>query len=135
MKVLELKGYKSLRALNAFNALMLGLKMLPQYAGETYEDFYQRVSEMPPRDQEKIIREALLFVELSKEEVSAVVSFCADVNGVAYNDANIKNLGPKELFECIVAVCCEIGKIKVDIISDSEKKNFGTSRLISADAS
>ncbi len=97
--------------------------MLPQYMGETYEDFFQRVSEMPQGDQEKIIREAALFVELSKEEVSALVSFCADANDVPYVDANIKNLGPKELMECIVAVSCEIAKIKVDIVSESEKKN------------
>lgn len=122
-KVLELRGFKSLRALNAFHTLMLGLKMLPAYIGETYEAFYSRVSEMPPADQEKLIREAALFVELQKEELEALVCFCADPNGVRYTPENMGNLGPKELHEIIVSVCSEIAKIKIDLVSDAQKKN------------
>lgn len=123
MKVLELRGYKSLKALNAFHALMLGLKMLPAYMGESYEDFYARVSEMDAASQEKLIREAALFVELQKDEVEALVGFCCDPNGVPYSAENVKNLGPKELVEVIVAVCVEISKIKIDLVTESEKKN------------
>lgn len=123
MTVLELRGFKSLRALNAFNTLMLGLKMLPAYMGESYEEFFDRVSKMEPADQEKLIREAVLFVELQKEEVEAMICFCADPNGVPYTVANMKTLGPKELHEAIVAVCKEIAKIKIDLVGESEKKN------------
>ncbi len=123
MRVLELKGYKSLKALHAFHALMLGLKMLPSYIAESYEDFYDRVSKMPEVDQEKLIREAALFVELQKEEVESLLSFCADANGVPYSPENLKNLGPKELHEIIVAVCVQISKIKIDLVSTDEKKN------------
>ena len=130
IKVLELKGFKALRALNAFHALMLGLKMLPAYMGESYETFFDRVSLMPPDDQEKLIREAVLFVELQKEEVEALIGFCADPNGVPYSAENLKNLGPRELHECIVAVCCEIGKIKVDLVSNAQKKNSESAQSI-----
>lgn len=123
MKVLELKGYKSLRALNAFNALMLGLKMLPAYMAEEYETFLNRVNLMPPEDQRKMIREAALFVELQKEEVEAIICFCADKNGVPYTSENLKSLGPDQLIEIIVAVCFEIAQIKIDFVSESEKKN------------
>jgi hypothetical protein len=123
MAVRELKGHKSLRALNAFHALMLGLKMLPAYMGESYEDFFSRIEDMPPSDQEKMIREAALFVELQKEEVDALLSFCEDKNGVPYSEANVKNLGPKELVDSIVAVCMEMAKIKIDFVSEAEKKN------------
>lgn len=123
MKVLELRGHKSLRALNAFHTLMLGLKMLPAYVGESYEEFYSRVSEMPPSDQEKLIREAALFVELQKEEIEAIACFCTDRNGVPFSPENIKNLSPKEIVEMIVAVSMEIAKIKIDLVSDAEKKN------------
>ena len=47
MEVAKLEGYKSLRALNAFHTLMLGLKMLPAYGAIPYEEFYQTMSEMP----------------------------------------------------------------------------------------
>jgi len=123
MKVLELKGYKSLRALNVFHTLMLGLKMLPAYMGETYEDFYDRISKMDAASQEKLIREAALFVEIQKEELEALITFCADANGVPYSAENMKSLGPKDLHEMIVAVCMQIAKIKIDLVSDSEKKN------------
>ncbi len=123
MNVRELKGYKSLRALNVFHALMLGLKMLPNYAHESYEDFFARVQGLPTSDQEKMIREAALFVTLDREEVEALICFVEDRNGVAYGPENVKNLGPDELHECIVSVCTEISKIKINFVTDSEKKN------------
>jgi hypothetical protein len=123
MTVLELKGYKSLRALNAYSALMLGLKMIPEYMTESYEEFLARLDDMPEADQKKMIQKAALFVTLSDEEVQALVCFCADKNGVPYSKENLKSLGPKELVEIIVAVCGEIAKIKIDFLTDSEKKN------------
>lgn len=123
MRVLELKGYKSLRAFNAFNALMLGLKMLPMYMGESYEEFLRRLQDMPREDQKKMIREAAMFVELEKEEVAALIAFAADKNGVPYSHENMKNLGPDDLVNIIVEVCAEISKIRIDFVSDNEKKN------------
>jgi hypothetical protein len=130
MKVLEIKGYKSLKALNAFHTLMLGLKMLPSYMGESYEDFYSRISEMDESGQEKLIREAVLFVELQKEEVEAVLGFCADSNNVPYGPENLKSLSPDKIVEMIVAVCKEIAKIKINFVSEAEKKNSQDSLLI-----
>lgn len=122
-KVLPLTGYKSYRALQAYNALMLGLKMLPSYMGESYEDFFARIEKMPPEDQVKMIKEAALFVNLEKEEVDSIICFCADKNGVPFGPENMKSLGPDEIWGMIVAVATEISKIKIDFVTDSEKKN------------
>jgi len=130
LNVLELRGYKSLRAMNAFHTLMLGLKMLPAYMTESYEDFYSRIEAMPETDQEKMIREAVMFVNLQKDEVEAIACFCTDANGVPYTAENLKNLSPKDLVEMIVAVCKEISKIKVNFVSEIEKKNSKISQLI-----
>jgi hypothetical protein len=81
-------------------------------------------------DQEKLIREAVMFVELQKEEVEALVCFCADKNGVPFSAENIKSLGPQDLVEIVVAVCLEISKIKINFVSESEKKNSKTSPLM-----
>jgi hypothetical protein len=102
---------------------MLGLKMLPQYMGESYEEFLARIHEMPEEDQKKMITEAAMFVELSKEEVEALTCFCIDKNGVPYTAENLKNLNPKEQVEIIVSVCMAIAKIRIDFITESEKKN------------
>lgn len=123
MEVRELKGYKSLRALNGFNALLLGLKMLPSYQSESYEEFFDKVQAMPEDAQEKIIREACLFVQLQPDEIEAMVSFCADANGVPYGIENIKNLSTVDLVEVIVAVSMKIAKMNVGLVSESEKKN------------
>lgn len=122
-KVLPLVGFKSLRAFNAFHALLLGVKMLPAYMGESYEDFLQKVEDMPEADQRKILLAGARHVNLEKEEIESLICFCTDKNGVPYSAENLKNLGPEELIEVIVSVCLEIGKIKIHFISESEKKN------------
>jgi hypothetical protein len=122
MKVLELKGYKSLRALNAFHALMLGMKMLPAHISESYEAFYKRFGGLSDNEKETMIREAALFVELSQDEIEALASFCADANGIPFNKNNISNLKPDQMIDIIVSVCMEIGKIKIDMVSEDEKK-------------
>jgi hypothetical protein len=122
-QVSELKGYKSLRAFNAFHALMLGLKMIPQYMSESYEDFLARVQAMPFEDQQKMIRQAAHHVELQREEVEALVSFTKDSNGVPNSAENLNSYTPTEIVEIIVAVCSEISRIKIDFVSENEKKN------------
>lgn len=121
-KVLPLTGYKSLRALNAFHALLLGLKMLPAYVGESYESFYSAFAEKGEAEKEKLLREAAVFVQLQQDEVEALVSFSTDKNGIPYSSVNMKNLSVDELHEVIVAVCMEIGRIRVDLVSSEEKK-------------
>lgn len=123
MTVLELKGYQSLRAMNVFHTLMLGLKMLPAYLTQGYEEFFSRVqNEMSPSEQEKLIREAALFVRLDEDEIKALICFTADPNGVPYTAENIKNLSPDQIYEAIVAVCFQISQIKINLITETEKK-------------
>lgn len=123
MKVLPLVGYKSLKALNAFHTLLLGLKMLPAYMSEDYETFYASFIDKTDDQKEKALREAAAFVSLNEDEVFALISFCEDRNGVPYQEVNVKNLGASELMNVIVAVCMEIGRIKIELVSDHEKKN------------
>lgn len=63
-----------------------------------------------------------MFVQLEKDEVDSLIAFCSDKNGVAYDDTNMHNLGPDELVEVIVAVCSEVAKIKINFVSEDEKK-------------
>lgn len=122
MKILPLKGYKSLKALNAFHTLLLGLKMLPMHFAEPYDEFYANFADKTDAEKEKFLREAVIFVPLQPEEVEALVAFATDKNEIPYSAVNLKNLGPDELVECIVSVCMEIGRIKIELVSESEKK-------------
>jgi hypothetical protein len=122
-KVLPLVGFKSLRAFNAFHALLLGVKMLPAYMGETYEEFLERVEEMSEADQRKVLMAGARHVALEKEEIESLICFCTDKNGVPYSAENLKNLGPDDLVDVIVEVCLAIGRIKINFVSEAEKKN------------
>ena len=124
MRPLPLKGVKSLRALNAFHALLLGLKMLPAYIGESYESFSGTFRTRPDEEKERFLREAASFVQLEPDEVEALLTFVADDNGVPFSSVNLKNLGPGEILDAVVLVCCEIGKIRIDFVNDAEKKKF-----------
>lgn len=123
MKVRELVGLESFFAFQVYHKLLLGLKMLPAYLSVPYETFYSGIELMGEVDQEKLIREAALFVNLDKEEINAMAVFCCDSNGVRYTSENLKSLKPDEIFEIIVAVSMQIAKIKVNFVSEPEKKN------------
>lgn len=129
VNVLPLVGFKSLRALNGFHALLLGLKMLPLYLDQDYATFYESFKDKSDSEKEGALRQAASFVELGREEVSALISFATDPNGIPYSDANSKTLKADELFEIIVAVCMEIGRIKIDLVTEEEKKKSPITRL------
>lgn len=124
MKVLELKGYKSLRAYNVFSTLMLGLKMIPDYMHLSYEEFLGSIDQMNEDDQRKMLKKAAMFVNLEKEEIEAIICFATDKHGVPYSSENIRNLTPDKLIEAIVEVCMQVSKIKVDFVSEDEKKKL-----------
>lgn len=128
MQVEEIKGYKGLRAFNAFHKLMLGLKMLPQYIGESYEDFFDRIHQMPDADQRKVIREAAVFVDLEKEELEAMASFCRDPNGISYGPEQLKKANPEVILNIVESVGFEIVKFRIDSVTETEKKNLKTSQ-------
>lgn len=126
MKVLPLQGYKSLRALNAFHTLLLGLKMLPVHLSTDYVTFFESFKTKSDEEKESAIRQAVAFVQLTYEEIEAMVSFVVDKNGVPYSSINFKDLKPNEIFEIIVAVAMEVGRIKVELVSENEKKKSPT---------
>lgn len=121
-KILPFKGYQSLKALNAFNALLLGLKMLPAYLQYDYPTFFDSFKQKSPEETETLIREAVAFVHLEQTEIDALMSFAADSNGIPFGKSNINNLAPEEIFEIIVQVCIEFSKIDINLVSEEEKK-------------
>ncbi len=122
MRVLPLVGFKALKALNAFHTLLLGLKMLPSYVDVSYEKFYEGFDEMSDTEKENAVRQAVLHVPLTEEEFQALAGFATDSNGLAISQLNLANFSPDQIYEMLVAVCLEIGKIKIEILTKSEKK-------------
>lgn len=123
MKIRPLKGPKGLQALSANCKLLLGVMQTPAFAGVSYEDFFASFQEMTETEKERVIRLAVGLVDLYSEEVHAIVSFAEDSNGVPYTKENIDNLGVKELFEAVVAVCMEVSRIDISLVTPKEKKS------------
>lgn len=123
MEMRALAGVESLPALNVFSTLMLGLNQLPMYRAMRFEQFLTSVEKMPAPDQEKIIREALMFVNLDPTEVLSVVRFFNDPNGVPYCRQNIDSVGLKDIFNMIVEACKAVVQIAVTLLTPDEKKN------------
>lgn len=123
MKILPLRGHASLRALNVFHMLMMGLKMTPSYMAWSYEDFFEMIQKCPPEKQKTFIREAANLVAIEEDELKAVISFACDANGVPYGAANLKNLEPAQLVDIVTEVCFEISQMRIDLVTKSEKKN------------
>jgi hypothetical protein len=109
--------------MRAYSLALLGLKMLPEHMGKEFSEFYAEIEARGQEAIEAAIRHAVSFVALEDEEIENVLAFVTDANGVPISSANIKNLGPNEIKEAIVAVFIEISKIKVNLVTSEEKKN------------
>lgn len=118
-----------MQAMYAYQKVILGLNMLPLNISKAYHEFASETRELTIEEQETLIRQGCIQVPLAKEEIEALLVFCADKHGVPYDHTNMGNLGPKELHECMVAVCMEMVKIDISLVSKDEKKKFHTSRL------
>lgn len=124
MKVLSIQGMNSLYAAQAAHKLLFGLKMLPQYMGESYEEFVERLDAMPDKDKETMIREAAVFVKLEEDELLDLAQYAADANGVPYTKENMKSLKPEDIHEIVVLVSMQVFREhKIRLLSESEKKN------------
>lgn len=123
VKSKELVGLSSYSALQVFYKVMIGLKMYAAYAHLEPQEFFELIENMSEQEQDKVIREALLLVSLDKEELECLTSFCTDANGVPFRSENMKSLKPDQIFEISVKSCIELSKIKINFITENEKKN------------
>ena len=134
-KLLPLKGVQSLKALNGFSALILGLNMIPEYAQIPFEEFFHSFKDRTPGNIETMIRKAVSLVQLSDDEIMSMVGFASDQNDIPISRENIKNLSPDDIFEIIVQVSLELSRININLVSEAEKKSSKTSPLTSGEFS
>jgi hypothetical protein len=105
--------------------------MLPVNLSTDYVTFFESFKTKTDEEKESAIRQAVAFVQLTYEEIEAMVSFVVDKNGVPYSSINFKDLKPDDIFEIIVSVAMEVGRIKVELVSENEKKKSPTTRSTS----
>lgn len=123
IKTKELEGYESFLALQVWYKVMIGYKMFAPNAHFELEKFFEHLGDMDDAEKEKCVREALLITPLSKEDIELVSVFCSDANGVSFKQENMRKLSPSQVHDILAKVFMEITKIKINLLSEDEKKN------------
>ena len=123
VKVLPLKGYNAMAAMPTYHRLLLGLKMLPDYASIDYVAFYEMFGVMQEHEKESLLRQAIAFVKLEREELEPIIALSVDKNGVPLSSINIKNMDLEEIYEVVVAVGMAYSRLKIRLVTEEEKKN------------
>ncbi|MGB2579415.1 hypothetical protein AAIR98_001334 [Elusimicrobium simillimum] len=122
VRVLPLKGLKSIWALNAYNTLLFGLATEQALTGQPFEETYKNFEALPLEAKELQLRRAISIVNLPEDDMRSLICFAQDANGVPFTDANTARMSPEDIVEVLTAVCLEISKIKIRSISDDVKK-------------
>lgn len=130
-QVLPLVGPAAQNVLSTYTKLLLGISLLPQYAAKPYEQFFEELDDWDDEQVEFLIRLAVRTVALDAEELMSLFRFATDENGVSFSRVNISNLSLEEIYEVLTAVCLEVSKIKVTMVTKEEKKKSVTSQSIS----
>lgn len=123
MQVLELRGLESIWAFNAYQTLLRGLALEQACLGQDMETTFANFEGLDLAGKEKELRRALSMVNLEREDMLNLLTFVADVNGIPYAKKNLKNMGPTELMEAMLAVCLKISEINPRLATDDAKKN------------
>lgn len=124
MEVLELRGLESVWAFNAYQTLLRGLALEQACLGQDMETTFANFEGLDLAGKERELRRAFSMVNLEKEDMLNLLTFVADVNGIPYAKKNLKNLGPTELTEAMLAVCLKISEIKPRLATEEVKKNY-----------
>ena len=113
VEVTELKGIRSVKALNIYSQLLLGYKMLPIHFDKTYDEFLEWFSKLADGDKRIIVKQALSAVSLEDTEISALTSFAKDENNVLYTKSVIDHLPANKIVEVAAEVCMALDRLEV----------------------
>ena len=121
-KLSPITGLESLSVLNVYQTLLIGLQMMPAYITWEAEDFLAAIEAMDFEDQKKVFWDAAKIVPLEKDEVEKLLRYYKDPNGVPISKENIRALNAMQIAEMIVNVCMDIAQMKIDFVTEDEKK-------------
>ena len=124
MQVLELRGLESIWAFNAYQTLLRGLALEQACLGQDMDTTLANFEGLDLAGKERELRRALSMVNLEKEDMLNLLAFVADVNGIPYAKKNVKNIGPAELIDAMLAVCLKISEINPRLATEDVKKNY-----------
>ena len=113
VEVVELKGIKSVKALNIYSQLLLGYKMLPIHIDKTYDEFLEYFSKLDENDKRIIIKQALSAVNMEDTDITTLTSFAKDENGVLYTKSVIDHLPANKIVEVAAEVCMALDRLEV----------------------
>lgn len=122
--VKELRGLKSVYAVNALSNLVYGLAVEQAHLGQDIETTYAKFEALDEAGQRAQLKHALRLVNLSKEDMLNLLSFAVDVNGIPYDEGRVKSMAPTDIMDAMLEVACKVAQaVKPRTITDDAKKN------------
>lgn len=113
IKIKELKGLKSVRALTVYTKLVLALGLTPYNKEGSITEFAKKFEEYPAEEKKVLLKAACASVWLEDDEIEAVTSFALDENNIAYESESLFEMKPSEIVKIMSEVCFKISETKI----------------------
>ena len=124
IQVKELRGLKSVYAVNALSNLVYGLAIEQAHLGQDIEETFAKFEQLDEKGQREQLKHALRIVNLSEEDMLNLLSFVLDVNGIPFDRARAGKMQPTEIMDAMLEVACKVAQaIKPRSITEDAKKN------------
>lgn len=125
VSVKELRGLKSVYAVNALSNLVYGLAIEQAHLGQDIEETFAKFEKLDEAGQREQLKHALRVVNLGQDDMLNLMSFALDANGVPFDEARVQRMQPTEILDAMLEVACKVAQtIKPRSISEDAKKNF-----------
>ena len=123
--VKELKGLKSIYAVNALSSLVYGLASEQAHLGQGIEETYAKFEQLDEAGQRIQLKHALQVVNLTQDDMLNLLCFALDPNGVPYDETRVKNMAPTDIMDAMLEVACKVAQTvkKTRSITEDSKKN------------
>ncbi|MDR3243820.1 MAG: hypothetical protein LBT79_03630 [Elusimicrobiota bacterium] len=113
MKIKELKGLKSVKALNVYMKLVIGIAMTYFNKEKSFDAFLKNFEGYDLEKKRTLLKLACLIVQLEEDEVEALTRFAVDDDDIAYERPALSNLKTSELVAIMVEVLLKISEVEV----------------------
>ena len=123
--VKELRGLKSIYAVNALSSLVYGLAIEQAHLGQDIEETYAKFERLDEKEQREQLKHALRIVNLTQDDMLNLLYFALDANGVPFDENRVKNMAPTDIMDAMLEVACKVAKTvkKTRSITEDSKKN------------
>ncbi|MBE6457568.1 MAG: hypothetical protein E7011_02050 [Alphaproteobacteria bacterium] len=112
MKIIELRGLKSVRVYQLYQQVLIAYAILPTTHAASIKDFLTEFETKSPEEKRRILRRAAMFYDFQGDDVLTILDFATVKHtGVEYSQ-QIHAMTPDEIIKAIAEVLLKCSDIK-----------------------